>query len=650
MVGFFLSTQSVFACNCTCTDDDSSSGGDSLDTTTLVLNLLAILVLVAFSGLFSGLTLGLLGLDLIGLEIVMEAGSEEEKKYANIIYPVRKNGNLLLCTLLLGNVAVNALLSILLADLTSGLIGFLASTILIVIFGEIVPQASCSRYALFIGAKAVPVVKVIMLCLYIFAKPISMALDYALGEEVGTIHSRTELMKLLQIHEAHGAVDKEAGLAMTGALRYKDVPVSDVMTTKDLTFMIQVDTPLNFKTVTDIFKTGFSRIPVYDKNTDDVCGILLTKDLIFIDPESGTTIRQFLTVFGRTFLTVWADDTLGTVRTQFKKNYAHLAIVKDVDSDREGDPVYVVCGLVTMEDILEEILGDEIFDETDHAMFGDDQQIPIEMRNFDYAHLSLINPKLKQARLTDEEEKAVLAHLKSNIPQVKELSDPQLREIVKRAQLVDIPRTTEEGYSLPNIEDILYQRHRVTNTTTIILAGKVTILAGRDEFRSEAGPWSVLAPDALVEADGTYEPDFTAFVESSHVKCIRISRGLVEDIATDKGVYVGFANDDDDTTYPSVQAVKKRRHEMKQSRRRHDSNASQQSTGSKKEEEEEEEEKQVKHYHEDDLTKILPALDTNPSPSFNRRKEKDEELGESVVEGIGGSTEMTSYKNNESLL
>ena len=171
-IGIILAAPSVFAHNCTCVNDDDSSSNSSTDTLTLILNLGAILVLVAFSGLFSGLTLGLLGLDLIGLKIVMEGGSEEEKKYAEIIYPVRKNGNLLLCTLLLGNVAVNALLSILLADLTSGLVGFLASTILIVIFGEILPQASCSRYALFIGAKAVPIVKVIMVFLYVFAKPI----------------------------------------------------------------------------------------------------------------------------------------------------------------------------------------------------------------------------------------------------------------------------------------------------------------------------------------------------------------------------------------------------------------------------------------------------------------------------------------------
>jgi metal transporter CNNM len=99
------------------------------------------------------------------------------------IAPVRENGNLLLCTLLLGNVGVNSLLSIIMADMTSGLMGFLTSTIVIVIFGEIIPQASCSRYALRIGSMAVPIVRVIMVLLYPFAKPIASALDWALDEE-----------------------------------------------------------------------------------------------------------------------------------------------------------------------------------------------------------------------------------------------------------------------------------------------------------------------------------------------------------------------------------------------------------------------------------------------------------------------------------
>jgi hypothetical protein len=98
----------------------------------LSIQIIMIIGLILFSALFSGLTLGLMSLDKTGLEIVMEGDDPIYAEYARKIYPLRKNGNLLLCTLLLGNVAVNSLLSILLADKAGGIIGFLASTFIIV--------------------------------------------------------------------------------------------------------------------------------------------------------------------------------------------------------------------------------------------------------------------------------------------------------------------------------------------------------------------------------------------------------------------------------------------------------------------------------------------------------------------------------------
>ena len=102
--------------------------------------------LVCASGLSAGLTLGLMGLDKIGLDIIVASEDAKSAKYAKRIIPVRASGNLLLCTLLLINVALNALISILLASLTSGLVGFFISTIVITVFGEMLPQGVCSRH------------------------------------------------------------------------------------------------------------------------------------------------------------------------------------------------------------------------------------------------------------------------------------------------------------------------------------------------------------------------------------------------------------------------------------------------------------------------------------------------------------------------
>jgi hypothetical protein len=108
------------------------------------LQIVLVGVFLCFSALFSGLTLGLMSLDKTGLEIVMSGDDPKAAEYAKVIYPVRENGNLLLCTLLLGNVSVNAILSIFMADFAGGIIGFVTSTFLIVIFGEILPQAFVS--------------------------------------------------------------------------------------------------------------------------------------------------------------------------------------------------------------------------------------------------------------------------------------------------------------------------------------------------------------------------------------------------------------------------------------------------------------------------------------------------------------------------
>ena len=143
----FLQQNDTAQCNLTCctqfkTDICSTASSTSFaNAIPFAVQIIMILILLCLSALFSGLTLGLMSLDKTGLEIVMSGDDPKAAQYARIIYPVRQNGNLLLCTLLLGNVSTNALLSILMADYAGGPIGFVSSTFLITIFGEILPQA-----------------------------------------------------------------------------------------------------------------------------------------------------------------------------------------------------------------------------------------------------------------------------------------------------------------------------------------------------------------------------------------------------------------------------------------------------------------------------------------------------------------------------
>lgn len=114
---------------------------DWVSAVPVAMQVILTIILLSLSALFSGLALGFMSLDITGLEIVMAGDDPKQAQYAKNIYPIRQRGNLVLCTLVLGNVAVNSLVSIFLAAFTTGTVGFLTSTILLVIFGEILPQA-----------------------------------------------------------------------------------------------------------------------------------------------------------------------------------------------------------------------------------------------------------------------------------------------------------------------------------------------------------------------------------------------------------------------------------------------------------------------------------------------------------------------------
>ena len=84
--------------------------------------------------------------------------------------------------------------------------------------------------------------------------------------------------------------------------------------------------------------------------------------MIFIDPEDETTVSDFIEIFGRGVHVVWPDDTLGDVLRELKSGRSHMALVRDVEqSDDNQDPYYEIKGIITLEDIIEEILGTCIY-------------------------------------------------------------------------------------------------------------------------------------------------------------------------------------------------------------------------------------------------------------------------------------------------
>eukprot|EP00750_Incisomonas_marina_P019748 INCI3615.2.p1 GENE.INCI3615.2~~INCI3615.2.p1 ORF type:complete len:815 (-),score=167.88 INCI3615.2:3852-6296(-) len=295
----------------------------------------ACIILIFLSATFSGLTLGLMGLDPYGLELIIKADPEGvDAKRAASILRFRRDGNLMLCTLLLGNVAVNALLPIFLDELLGQLVSFFISTFALVILGEITPQAVCSRYALAIGSKLIWLLVFFTVVLYVIAKPIALVLDRVLGEELGTIHNKNQLVEIVQFHKDQGVMAEDEAKTIKGALLYSDVTVEKVMTNMERVFCLSEDDELNFERISAIFRTGHSRVPVLSRDdADQVVGILLTKDLILVDPDDNMKVSEILEFFKRAVVNVTPADTLGDVMALFKTGKAHLGVVTNNKSD-----------------------------------------------------------------------------------------------------------------------------------------------------------------------------------------------------------------------------------------------------------------------------------------------------------------------------
>lgn len=309
--------------------------------------------LVVLSALFSGLTLGLLSLDTNTLRRRAKHGDAA----AAAIYPIRQRGNQLLTTLLLGNVIVNTTLSIYLGSIASGLVAGLTATTLIVLFGEIVPQAVIARHAVWFGSRTIWFTKLVLVLAAPIAYPIAKGLDYVLGKELPTVYSKSELMDIISEHEDSelSPVDADEERIVHGALKFSHMRVREVMTPAEQVVMYDENQRLTRSFFDEISEQGFSRLPIYSGRRDNIVGILYVKDLLTEDEH--ISIKETEDAFDKTYIRVGPSDLLDAVLAKMLKKKQHLAIV----STRNNQ----FMGVISLEDIIEEIIQQEIEDEAD---------------------------------------------------------------------------------------------------------------------------------------------------------------------------------------------------------------------------------------------------------------------------------------------
>lgn len=153
---------------------------------------------------------------------------------------------------------------------------------------------------------------------------------------------------------------------ISGALELRKKTVADIMTLINDAYMLSLEAILDFETVSDIMNSGYSRIPVYDGDRRNIVTLLYIKDLAFVDTDDNTPLKTLCEFYQNPVHFVFEDYTLDIMFNQFKEGtIGHIAFVHRVNNEGDGDPFYETVGLVTLEDVIEELIQAEIVDETD---------------------------------------------------------------------------------------------------------------------------------------------------------------------------------------------------------------------------------------------------------------------------------------------
>ncbi len=278
-------------------------------------------------------------------------------RIGRLINTMKADPHRLLSTILIGNNVVNVGASALATSLAIGMfpgyaVGIATGvmTLLILVFGEVFPKSIATRNNIFIARLAIyPVFWLSMVCY-----PLLIFLNFIpriTGKIKKSPHvTEEELMTIVEAVEEEGQIKEEEKELIHNIFEFDDTAASEIMTPRGDMFVIDIDQDLDLG---QILKSGYTRIPVIEGDIDHVIGILTIKDLfLHTISESTHDVRKIM----RAPYFVPENKKLDSLLQQFKKRRNHMAIVVD---EHGG-----VSGLITLEDALEEIVGD-ITDESD---------------------------------------------------------------------------------------------------------------------------------------------------------------------------------------------------------------------------------------------------------------------------------------------
>lgn len=331
--------------------------------------LIALAVLLIFSAFFSGSEVALFSLDKKNIKELQK----EKKISSRYILSLLEYPRRLLVSILLGNNFVNVAASIIAVTLAIDIavdlevsqslaliVQIVALTILVLIFGEIIPKVWASKSPLnfsrvisiplyWIGVLIYPVSKILTEVIKFFASKFEFAKDK-------TAILTSELTELADLSVEKGTIEEEEHDLISGLVGFKDITVREVMTPRVDITAVSVDTDFD-ELMKLIVESGHSRIPLYRENLDNIIGIIYAKDLLpFVGKSPQVKDNLMLKNISRETIFVPETKYISELLHEFQSKNLHLGIAVDEYGGTSG--------LVSLEDILEEIVG-EIRDEYD---------------------------------------------------------------------------------------------------------------------------------------------------------------------------------------------------------------------------------------------------------------------------------------------
>uniref|UniRef100_A0A3Q1H9H1 Metal transporter n=2 Tax=Anabas testudineus TaxID=64144 RepID=A0A3Q1H9H1_ANATE len=458
------------------------------------------ILLLGLSALCSGLNISMLALDPVELRVLQNSGTEKEQKYAHKIESVRKHGNYILCTVVLGNVLTNTCFVVWMCQILGMTALSTAScTFGIFFIGEILPHSVASRHSLAIASKTLCATRLLMLVFFPIAYPVSKILDIMLHQEISNFYTREKLVAMLRVTDPYHDLVKEELNIIQGALELRSKTVEDVLTPLSDCYMLSSDAVLDFCTMSDVMQSGFTRIPVYENERSNIVDILFVKDLAFVDPDDCTPLKTITQFYKHPMHCVFNDTKLDVMLEEFKRGKSHLAVVQRVNSEGEGDPFYEVMGIVTLEDVIEEIIKSEIVDETD--LYTDNRTkrrvSNHERKQQDFSIFKVSENELK-VKISPQLLLATHRFLATEVEPFRpcHLSEKILLRLIKHPSVVQELKFNPKNKHAP--QHYLFQRNKPVDYFVLILQGRVEVEIGKEALRFENGAFSYYGMPALI--------------------------------------------------------------------------------------------------------------------------------------------------------